>query len=467
MTSVRSIAARLGNSTVVWSWGFNFLRLASGLLLLPLLLRLLPAPEFGMYYIFLSLNGIVAVLDLGFSPTIGRFVTYAMAGAQRITAHGIADDQPHGAPNYALLWELLGTAKIFYSFLVIATLVLLGTVGSLMVGVHVHETASPAFTWLAWGTSVAAICAETYFNVWNMFLRSMNQVLAATRIYFIAYGLRLVMACVFLLKGWGLLSLPLASLITSLVIWNFSRARCLAALAMVPSPQHVDWKGHFRTIWPNSWRLGIYFSGGYLLGITNQNLCAYVFGLDASGIYGFSVQVVTIIGGMAGVWTLVKWPLLGQFIAARNLDGLRRVLWSRLWLQVASYSVLAVAAMVVGPFLIDLIHSDKEMLPVIWMALLATNGVLETHCSVWNTFISMWNQLPMLWPSLITNGAALLINVSLILLPDAHPGYLVVGPLLAGVAFNYWYWPGYGARMLSSTWTKFLGYGLRMKAATV
>lgn len=467
MTSVRSITARLANSTVVWSWGFNFLRLASGLLLLPLLLRLLPGPEFGMYYIFLSLNGIVAVLDLGFSPTIGRFVTYAMAGAQRITAQGISEDQPHGAPNYPLLWELLGTAKVFYGFLVIATLLLLGTVGTYMVGVHVHETASPNFTWLAWGASVAAICAETYFNVWNMFLRSMNQVLTATRIYFVAYGLRLVMACILLVNGWGLLSLPLSSLITAFIVWNFSKAKCLKALGPAPAVRHVDWKAHFRTIWPNSWRLGLYFGGNYLLGITNQNLCAYMFGLEAGGVYGFSVQVISIVGGMAGVWTLVKWPLLGQFIAARNLEALRRILWSRLWLQVISYAGLVLAAILLGPVLISLIRSDKQMLPLLWMALLATNGVLEAHCSVWNTMISMWNQLPMLWPSLITNAVALLLNISLVLLPDAHPGYLVLGPLLAGVAFNYWYWPGYGARMIASTWTRFLGYGLRMKGLDV
>lgn len=455
------IARRFANSTVVWSWGFNFLRLASGLLLLPLLMRKLPGPEFGMYYVFLSLNAIVAVLDLGFSPTVGRFVTYAMAGARNLSAHGVAESEPLGTPNYKLLWELLITARVFYGFLVLATLLLLGTVGSWMVGSHIHEVSSPGFTWLAWGTSITAICAETYFNVWNMFLRSMNQVLTATRIYFVAYGLRLAMACVFLLKGGGLLSLPLASLITSLVIWNFSKSKCLRALAAAPQPERVDWKGHFLTIWPNSWRLGLYFGGTFLLSIANQNLCAYRFGLEAAGVYGFSVQVITIIGGMAGVWTLVKWPLLGQFIAAKNIMGLRRVLWARLWLQVLSFAGLAVAGIFAGPRLIDLIRSEKEMLPLLWMALLATNGLLEAHCSVWNTLISMWNQLPMLWPSLITNGVALVINVAFMIMPEAHPGFLVLGPLLAGVAFNYWHWPGFGARMLATTWARFMGRGLR------
>ncbi len=467
VTSLNFTVRRLANSTVVWSWAFNFLRLASGLLLLPLLLRLLPKAEFGMYYLFLSLNAIVTVLDLGFSPTIGRFVTYAMAGAQKLSAHGIGEEQPHGKPNYPLLWELLLTARVFYGYLVLATLLLLGTLGSLMVGQHVNETLSPAFTWLAWGTSIAAICCETYFNVWNMFLRSMNLVLVATRIYFLSYGLRLAMACGFLVAGCGLLSLPLASLITSLLIWNLSRSQCLRALSSWPRPAQVDWKTHFKTIWPNSWRLGLYFGGAYLATNANQLLCASVFGLEAAGVYGFSVQVVSIVAGMAGVWTLVKWPLVGQFIATRNLDGLRRVLWTRLGLQLGTFIALALAAIFIGPYLIRFIRSDKDMLPLMWMVLLASNGLLDAHCSVWNTMISMWNQLPMLWPSLAANAFALLINVVLVGMPDSHPGYLVLGPLVAGLAMNYWYWPGYGARMLQSTWIRFVGYGLRGRALSV
>ena len=47
--TVHSLARRVSNSTVIWSWGFNFLRLASGVLLLPLLLRLLSAPGYDVF----------------------------------------------------------------------------------------------------------------------------------------------------------------------------------------------------------------------------------------------------------------------------------------------------------------------------------------------------------------------------------------------------------------------------------
>lgn len=457
---VHPTVRRIYNSTVVWSWAFNFLRLASGLLLLPLLMRQLGKPEFGMYFVFLSLNAIVTVMDLGFSPTIGRFITYAMAGATKLSEQGVSEEATHHEPNYPLLWQLLGTARVFYAFLVSATVLLLSTAGSYMVWRHVNETASPQFTWLAWVVSIAALAAETYFNFWNVFLRNMNQVLTATKIYFVAYGVRLVLACVFLLLGGGLLSLPAAGLLTSLVIWTYSRKQCLQALSACPPPKKVDWRQHFRTIWPNSWRLGLYFGGGYLSTSANVLLCANTFGLERSANYSFSLQVINIVTGMAGVWTLVKWPYVGQLIMRRDTDRLRNVLWPRVWLQVGTFVGLAAAAILVGPWLISLIRSDKEMLPWLWMLLLASNGLLETHCSIWSTLISMWNELPMLWPTLAANAFGLLINLVLVYLPGAHPGLLVLGPLIAGVLYNYWRWPGYGARTLRLGWFEFLGYGL-------
>jgi len=458
--TVHPIARRLGNSTVVWSWAFNFLRLASGLLLLPLLLRQLTKPDLGMYYVFLNLNAIVAVLDLGFSPTIGRFISYAMGGAQKLSAQGLASEAPHGEPNHGLLWELLGTARVFYGYLVLATVLLLGTLGSFMVSRSVAETSSPGFTWLAWSVSIAAIAAETYFNVWNMFLRSMNQVLKATRIYFLTYAIRFVLACLFLLWGGGLLSLPAASLMTSLLVWNLSRTACLRALSGSPRPATVKWKEHFRTIWPNSWRLGLYFGGSYLSSNANVLLCSDVFGLEAAGRYGLSLQVISIAAGMAGVWTMVKWPFVGQLITRQDIPAVRRLLWPRLWLQVGTFMCLAAAAILAGPVLIRFIKSDKEFLPAAWMTLLALNGLFETHCSIWNTLISMWNKLPMLWPTLATNAVGLALNFIFVRMPDAHPGVLVLGPLLASAALNYWFWPGYGARTLNLSWFEFLRYGL-------
>ena len=48
LARLSAIFKRLHNSAVGWSWFFNGLRLASGVILLPLVLHKLPQAEFGM-----------------------------------------------------------------------------------------------------------------------------------------------------------------------------------------------------------------------------------------------------------------------------------------------------------------------------------------------------------------------------------------------------------------------------------
>src|SRR2546423_6153108 len=63
-------ARRIWNSAVFWTWIYNGVRLASGvLLLLPLLNRYLSKEDFGMYWHFIYMVALVPLLDATFSVT--------------------------------------------------------------------------------------------------------------------------------------------------------------------------------------------------------------------------------------------------------------------------------------------------------------------------------------------------------------------------------------------------------------
>ena len=131
---------RLYNSAVVWSWVFNGIRLVSGLLLLPLVLHELSTADLGMYYVLLSLVALAPIIDFGFGPTMGRFVSYAMGGAETLHAHGPPTPGKTGSPNYDLLWQLLHTTRALYRYLALAILVIMGIWGTWLVELRIHET---------------------------------------------------------------------------------------------------------------------------------------------------------------------------------------------------------------------------------------------------------------------------------------------------------------------------------------
>jgi O-antigen/teichoic acid export membrane protein len=456
---------RLRNSTVVWSWVFNGFRLATGLLLLPLVLRKLSTDELGMYYVLLSLVALAPVIDFGFSPTIMRFVSYAMGGAETLQAHGVSKGTGSG-PNFALLWQLFFTTRALYRIMALIVLVIIGIWGTYLVELRIHEMPSPNRARLAWLITLIAILLNVYSSWAPVFLRGMNEVLTSVRITILASVVRFVVAAGLLVGGAGLMSLPLGDLLGSLIQQTIARRACLWRLRRQPSPAKADVRQYLRIMWPNSWRLGLLSLSGYFTGNANTAICLSVLGLAANARYGLSMQFIGIIGGMASVWTQVKWPLIGQQLSRHDYAGVQRTLWSRMWLSYLTYFAMAIGFLICGKPLLQMFGSGKQVLPMPWLVLLALNAFLEVQVSTWGAIIATGNRIPFLWPSVAANLLAFALSLTLVHTTSLGLGAFVLSPLLAQSLFNYWYWPLYAARGIQTSWLGFMFSWPKGKAST-
>jgi O-antigen/teichoic acid export membrane protein len=446
---------RLRGSTIVWSWVFNGFRLATGLLLLPLVLRKLSTEELGMYYILLSQVALAPVIDFGFSPTILRFVSYAMGGAETIQAHGVSKGTGSG-PNFGLLWQLFFSTRALYRVMALIVLVILGVWGTYIVELRIHETPSPNVTRVAWLITLIATVLNVYSSWAPVFLRGMDDVITSVRITVLASVVRFVLAVGLLLAGAGLMSLPLGDLTGSLIQQAIARRTCLRRLRRQPPPAKVDVWQNLRIMWPNSWRLGLLSLGGYLTVNANMAICLSVLGLAANARYGLSTQLLGVIGGMASVWTQVKWQVIGQQRARHDYAAIQRTLWPRMWLQYLTFLAMAGGLLLCGQPLLQLFGSGKQLLPLPWLALLAFNAFLETQISIWGTLISTENRIPFLWPSVAANLLSFALSLTLIHTTSLGLGAFVLAPLLAHSLFNYWYWPLHAAHGIQTSWARFM-----------
>jgi O-antigen/teichoic acid export membrane protein len=451
----RAILKRLHTSTVAWSWAANGLRLAIGVFLLPLVLRKLSTEELGMYYVLLSVVALAPVIDFGFSPTIIRFVSYAMGGAETIQPHGFVK-ATSSAPNRRLLWQLFFTTRSLYRYMALAVFAVVGAWGTYMVELRIHEMPSAGVTRAAWAIALAATIFDIYSSWALIFLRGMNEVLVSVQISVAASVVKFGVAAGLLLGGAGLLSLPLGSLAGSLTQQCLARWQCRKRLGShpLPEPAHV-WE-NLRILWPTSWRLGVVTLSGCLVLQANTAICVSVLGLAEYAQYGLSSQLVGIAAGMATVWTMVKWQLIGQYRAQHDYAAMQRVLWPRFWLQNFTFLVLAAGLIVCGPPLLRCFGSGKQMLPLGWLLLLTLHAFIEMHLGFWIALISTENRIPYLWPGVATCVVIVGLSLGLIHATTLGIGALVVAPLLAGSFFNYWYWPLAGARTLNTRLFRFL-----------
>jgi hypothetical protein len=442
---------RLRNSAVVWSWLFNALRLASGLILLPLVLRKFTTPDLGMYYVLLSLSALVQLVDFGFGPTIGRFVSYATGGAETVQTHGLAMPGSSAGPNYALLWQLLYTARALYRVLVLALLVILGTWGTYLVEMRIQETSSVLITRLAWLATLFAALFDIYSNWWVVYLRSMNRVVTAARTDVMAMTVRLVLGATLLLAGAGLLSVPLGGFFGSLLQRYLARRYCLQLLAGHPPPVKVGVRENLRLLWPNAWRTSLIFISGYLTVNANTAICLYMLGLDANAQYGLSVQLLNVIAGMASVWTIVKWPVIGQHYVRQDFVMVQSILRPRVWLQSLSFLAAAGVLLMFGPFVVSHLGKGKTLLPLGWLALMTLGSFLDTQLNLWAMVIFTANRFTFLWPMVGGNVLSVALCLTLIHFTSLGLGALVLAPLLVGSLFNYWYWPSYACRSIGTS----------------
>jgi O-antigen/teichoic acid export membrane protein len=453
------LVRRLHGSAVGWLWVYNALRLASGVIILPLALHKFTKSDLGMYYVFLSQAAIVTLVDFGFGPTVGRFVSYAMGGARSIQARGVPEPSATTDPNYPLLWQILYTTRRLYGYLTLVLLVILLSYGTYLVELKVMETSSPMTTRIAWSITIMSAAFDVYANWWGVFLAGMNQVRASARIGVAAMSVRLVVSLGLFLGGAGLMSLPLGTMCGSFLQRWLARRACLRQLAPRLKQEPSDTRAMLKILWPNSWRVGIQFLGGYLTANANTAICTMFFGLEATAVYGLSVQLLTISAGMAGVWTATKWPIIGQYHARHDLESLRSVLWPRVWLQNLSFLAAIFGLLLAGPFLLRHFGAGKEILPLTWLALLALNSFFELQFNIWGTLLTLENRVPYLWPTVATNVLSLQLTLIFVGFTDLGLGALVVGPLLAGALFNYWFWPPYAARSIGTSFFKFLCRG--------
>lgn len=437
---------------------FNGLRLASGILLLPLLLHFLSGQDLGMHYNFLAWTGFLLSFDAMFGVTVTRAIGYALRGVERIPSIGIAtvedDNRP---PNTKLLGQVLGATKHLYSYLAIAIVVLLGVVGSSMLSPFFPKTSNPAVARIAWGIMVFSACLELYTGYWLVFLRGMNQVVLSARLATIIYGTKLLLTCSLLAAHLGLMAVPIASLFTGVLQRLLARhfvARTLPAGTVMDS---TNMREVLASLWPNSWRLGLILLSANVMAAAFTALISKNNGLATTGRYGVSQQIVFgVCVGMAAVWTMVKWPMVVQLRATNDLKALQRLLWPRIWLQLLTFAVLAAGFVLMGQPVLNVIAPSKQLLPSHWLAVMAIYALFDMNYNFWTTLISTENRIPSLWAAVATNLASVGLAAALMHNSTLGFGSVIIAPLLCGLLFNYWFWPRIGAQGIGATWFRYM-----------
>lgn len=461
-----TLKTNIGKSDIYWGFlaqGFN---VASGLLLLPVVLRYLLPEEVGLWFVFMSLAGMAQLLELGFQPTIARNVAYVYAGAQKLDAHGcVPNASEHVIVNANLLQQLFFTARRIYLGVALVAAVVLVFIGSIYVATLLTPTMKVSHIVSVWLIFAFSYVINFYYGYFNGFLQGRGDITATNKIIVASRTVSILLASILLVLGFGLAGIAIASLVSSL-IGRFLARRLFwdsPGIEMTKLAEHKGVADHslLPMLWPNASRLGWVGLGGFLITRANILIASSFLGLQEAASYGLTFQILLTISSIAGVILNLNMPRLsGDQIRGRQdriMESFGKSLASA-WLIFILASVLLVAF---GGAMLEVIGSRTHLLSTNQMAVFAVVMFLEMNHSVCATYLTSMNEIPFVRAALFSGVGVVIISI--VLLTVLHFGVwgLVLSQGVVQLVYNNWKWPIDAAKKMQHSFIYIITNGFK------
>lgn len=437
--TLQAAIRRTVQSAAAWGILATIMRVFSGLLVLPLMVRILPSDHLGLWYVFLSLRGIAALFDLGFAPAVTRAVGYIWAGAFELRHFGVATIENAGAsphPNYVLLNDLVSTMRLYYRLFGAATAIIMCIGGGAWIW---HKTASlPDANMLRWcyGIFVVGAFLTATGDLWPALLSGINGVRRAQQLVLGSALINALAIVIGLLNHFGLWALVAGSVGSGLFLRIAGRLSFLRAVGS--QYRRVSARLYLiQRLWPMAWRSGLVSLGSYLVLSANTLICSAFLTLTITASYGISMTVLATLASGASVFTQIKLPIVNHLRIIEETGKIIDLWIHRTRLSIVSYVAGAIGLVLFGNTVLHILGSKTAFLSNPQFTLAALILGLEMHHVLYAGLVVSENQNPFVRPALISGAATLLI--SLLLTPTIG----VWGMLLAqgGVqaSFNNWW----------------------------
>lgn len=455
---------------VTWSYVAKLFQIGSGLVTLPLILRLLTKEEVGMNYLMLTVSSIVGLMDFGFSPQFGRNFTYVNSGARRLCREGVEEERG-GSIDWHLLSVLISTARFVYRRLSVLALIVMLTFGTGYIWYLTEgftNVNNSLYIWILYSFS-------TYFNIYFSYYSSLltgsGMIRESSQAAILSKSAYLVLCTLFLLLGWGLFAVVAANFIAPFVQRYVSyRAYFKPELKARLDEQTVtreDIRETFSVIWFNAKKLGINFIGAYAVNKMGMFIIGFFLPLATIGSYGLLTQLTTIVSGIANTMFVTYLPKVSNCRVTGDRPMLKRTISFSMVVGQIIMLAGALGIIFVAPYLLELIKS-QTMLPsrlicVLYLVIVA----LELNHSEFASVISTENKIPYVVPSLVSGGVIVLLTF--IALKFTTLGLLGV-VLVQGIvqaAYNNWRWPLWVFRELDMSVSEFYRTGVDSILKTV
>lgn len=436
---------QIGRKDVAWNFAATFMRIASGLIVLPLVLRLLPSQEVGLWNIFLTIGSIATLLDFGFSNAFARNITYIFSGVKELKAEGyIAVDQNDLSIDYGLLRSVINAMRRYYGILAGAFLLLFILASPLYLrSVLEKYNGNVHVVWVAWFTYGTLVAYQLYTYYYGALLTGRGFVKKNMQIVVAAQSARIIITAIFLLNGLGLLSLVVGMFISDII------NRTLSYLAFYDKEIKIQIKQStampvraiMKIMTPNAIKIGLTSVGGFLINKAVILIAPLYLSLTDIASYGTTKQFIDLIASIGSIWFTTYYPKMTLYRVNNEIDGVKRLYTKSKIFLIGSFIVMGVGLMVVGPPVLQLIHSKTHLLSDAMIFVFLIIGFLETNHGISGALLLTKNEVPFVKASLLSGAGTVILLLFGLKFTSLGIWSMLLAPGLAQATYQNWKWP--------------------------
>ncbi len=434
---------KVGKSDLFWNYGASFMRVASGVIVLPLILRMLPSEEVGLWTVMIGLNSMIYLLDFGFFPTFSRSITYIFSGARELKAEGFESIEEGREINYSLLKGNLNAMRYFYAGVALLLILTLFTGGywyieRLLVGFKGDMTVART----AWYLYGILLSYQFYTYYFDGLLVGRGMIKRSRQIIVLSQSVHIVLATILLLSGFGIISMVISQTTSTIV------NRMLAYRAFYDKETKTgllkakaeNWKKIIKTLWQTAYKSGL---ANLSWVFTNKMLtvlgAAYI-PLVAMGSYGITKQIVDITYSLSVVWFVTYYPKLTQERVKNSLNEVKRLYVKGQFIAIGVFAVIAAGVVLFGDWGMKIIDSSTPFLDKKMMLLFFLAALFEALTYLSTSVLLSRNAVPHYKAQTVTALVTAALLVIILKYTSVGVLALIIVPFISQLVYHHWRW---------------------------
>lgn len=448
---------RTSKADVIWNYIGTIVSMASGFVLLPLLMRFLTPDELGLWYVFVAVSNLAMLFEFGFNPTFARNIVYVVSGARCLTREGCDFDSVEPGVDWHLLKTVIRASRLVYAAIAIAVTLVLATLGTLYVGAVSSHVPGPS-RWISWVVFVTSVFLNLYFLYSITLLRGYGDVAGENRAKTFGRLTQLAVSAILMLAGMGLVGASLGYLANGLLLRVFAsfQLRKHGEIRSGLASDHtaitaVEVRTVLGAVSHLAWRDGFVQLACYASTQAMSIVGSLTLGLAETGTYSVLLQFGNAVYNFAGAYPKSFFPAFQAAHAARDLDRQREIVskgvvayWGLFLFGTAGVSFVVMPLL---PFIKEGFAPDLPLYLVLCLYL----GLWNQHSIFCNYIIGM-NEIPYVRGYV----CAALVGVPLSYVLSGSLGLgswgLVIGQAASQAMYNNWKWPMYLAGKLGTSY---------------